>query len=91
MTRRTGKTTAEMKAAPIGAVYIVQSQKEVEYTRHLAHHLGRDDLHIVTPVWLSGYGWRGSTFSAVKVDHSCELNPEEHIYLQYAKARAHGT
>lgn len=67
MTRGTGRTTAQMKAAPIDSVFVCCSN-ETYYCRHLAHHLGRGDLSIKPRAWLSRNA-RGVAIPVV-IDHA---------------------
>jgi hypothetical protein len=76
MTRGTGQTTTQMKAAPIGALY-VWCNHHTGYPRHLAQDLGRGDLQIVTPEWIFQGNWRGCDFSGKIVDHALDLSPGE--------------
>lgn len=72
--RQSGRTTRSMKAAPPGATY-VWCNGALSYPRALARHLGRADLHIVSP-WavLEDRGMRFPTASVVL----------DHAFLQFA-------
>lgn len=69
MTRGTGQTTAQMKAAPRGALY-VWCNHHLAYPHLLAQKIGRGDLQIVTPEWIFQRNWRGCDFSGKIVDHA---------------------
>ena len=75
--RRTGRTTRQIQAAKIDAVYIAPTRAAVQYTENLARFLGRGDLHIVHREWLHSDKWRGITMNAVVLDHAIELNQRE--------------
>lgn len=49
--RGSGITTRQIKAAPEGAVYVCLSGA-LDYTKHLAHALGRHDIRVVSAEWL---------------------------------------
>ncbi len=73
--RLNGKTTRQMQAAPLGAVY-VWCNTRLDYPLHLAQYLGRTDLKIVSPNWvhpekLRGYRQRIN----MVVDHATEWTP----------------
>ena len=70
--RGSGRTTAAMKYAPRGAVYIWVNQ-HLDYPRELAHKLGRDDLVIVGPDWLTDNCWRGREYPGAVRDHAVEF------------------
>lgn len=72
--RRSGRTTAQMKAAPKGAYY-VWPHKAADYARALASHLGRNDLTVVDPAFFSYRERRGKRKLRLKIviDHACVL------------------
>jgi hypothetical protein len=55
----TGRTTAQMLAAPVGALYIWPEARSLNYARALARHLGRTDLRIESVGFLDARGWIG--------------------------------
>lgn len=71
--RGMGVTTSQMRRAPRGAVYLWPEQATFGYARHLAHHLGRDDLQIMHMRALDGGGnkLRGLRMTGLVVDHAC--------------------
>lgn len=77
--RRSGKTAAAMQASPKGAVYIWVSH-DLRYPKELARKLGREDLEIVGPNWLTDFVWQGRTFSEVVKDHATSFSMK-HWYL----------
>ena len=72
MARQTGETTRQMEAAPQGAIFVWVNSR-LDYTKALAKKLGRDDLEVVSPEWLSSDSWRGRTLTGVIVDHAASL------------------
>lgn len=50
--RRTGRTTGQMKASELCAIF-VWCNDHLHYARRLAHDLGRDDITIKSWHWLS--------------------------------------
>jgi tRNA(Leu) C34 or U34 (ribose-2'-O)-methylase TrmL len=77
--RGTGHTTAQMKAAPRGAVY-VWGKEDLGYPLALASHLRRDDLIIVAPSMIEEI-CRGRR-AAVVVDHATELHSRHLRHLR---------
>jgi hypothetical protein len=78
--RGTGRTTKQMLDAPRGAFFVCPTTAAREYTRHLAHHLGRLDLNPIVPEELE-YRIRG-TGRAVIVDHACRLTERQHEMIR---------
>ena len=78
--RGAGKTTEQMKAAPVGAVFVWCNDR-IEYARRLAHFLSRPDLKIKPRSWVRGGGWQGLR-AAVVVDHAARafMSALEHAY-----------
>lgn len=85
MARGTGATTIQMLHAPEGAVY-VWAAEALSYPKHLAHSLGRNDLEIVAPSWLSWDRWRGRRLSAIVVDHAAPLTDEQQVAVETIRA-----
>lgn len=85
--RGTGRTTDAMKSAPIRAVY-VWGNAALDYPRALARTLGRTDLEIVSPSWLTDDRWRGRELSGIILDHHAldVLNKEQWKHLRYARS-----
>jgi hypothetical protein len=50
--RGTGRTSQQMLNAPPGAWYMVPDLSAATYFRELAKHVGRDDLKIISPIYL---------------------------------------
>jgi hypothetical protein len=85
--RGTGRTTAQMKAAPEGAVFI-WCNSHLHYPRALAQDLGRRDLLIRSPEWLEGDGLR-SFREEIVLDHAVSLTRRQydgfaawHFYME---------
>lgn len=74
--RQTGITTRQMQEAPRGAFYLWPVGRSLDYARHLAHHLGRIDLHIIGPDNIERMRGRRE---ALVVDHACgaHLTPRQ--------------
>ncbi len=83
-TRGTGRTTRQMANAPKGAVYIWPNH-QLAYPALLASTIGRKDLQIVSPEWITEDRWRGVEVSGVVLDHATRLNTDE--WTAYGEAR----
>jgi hypothetical protein len=70
--RGTGRTTSDMREAPRNAIFVWCNDR-TGYPRDLAKHLGRTDLEIYGPSWLSGERWRGIERPVV-IDHAAYEN-----------------
>lgn len=89
--RQTGRTTRQMVNAPEGAVYVWVSA-DLDYPRHLAHRLGRDDLRIVDSKWLAREDATAST-TYVVIDHATlrvRTNHVNAIWQGYRRLQAAG-
>lgn len=84
--RQTGRTTQQMKDAPVGAVYVWCNSKTT-YPRELARAIGRDDLNVVPLLWLDGRNVRGRTFNGVTVDHAAHCDADAYEALDYLRTR----
>lgn len=70
--RGSGRTTRQILNAPRGAVYVVWSTKEFDYTRRLMARLHRNDMTLVSFDWIRHHErWRGDRRHVV-VDHHAE-------------------
>lgn len=69
MARQTGETTRQMESAPKAAVF-VWCNGALSYPKDLAQKLGRTDLKIVGPDWLTNGYWRGLELTGLVVDHA---------------------
>lgn len=68
--RRSGRTTAQLSAAPTDAFFVVANEPCLAYTKSLAKKLGRNDLQIVTVrYFLSSDRWRGIDANKIAFDH----------------------
>lgn len=76
MARGEGTTTTQMRNSPKRAVF-VWVNSHLDYPKRLAAKLGREDLEIVSPNWLSTAQWIGRTFPALVLDHACDLTAEQ--------------
>ena len=80
--RQTGRTTAQMNAAPPGAVF-VWLNSNLFYPKALAAKLGRDDMEVRPLSWLNKRNTRGRRFnySEVVVDHAVPFDSERYAAL----------
>lgn len=86
--RGNGFTTAQIKRAPLGALYIWPTHASIGYAKDLARKLGRADLEIVSPSVLDYRGQRlhGRRLSGIVLDHACEPTEEEYDILRELRA-----
>lgn len=80
--RQTGRTTKQMQDAPVGSVFIWCNNR-LGYPKMLAHELGREDLKIVGPSWLTDRRYQGLRVPAILLDHAlvCTSNQFEELYI----------
>ena len=84
MQRFTGKTTKQMKDAPLNSIYI-WVHTDLYYPRALATYLNRTDLDIVPPHWLNDFKWEGKIFSGIIADHAVRFTCKQWDLLQEIK------
>lgn len=65
----TGRTTRQMQNAPTRAVFIVDSHVSIPFYKRMAARLGRSDLEIVSPSWLTCRFYSGRNLTGVVLDH----------------------
>lgn len=82
--RGQGTTTCQMKSATFNAVYVWLNDR-LAYPNDIARELGRTDIQIVSPSWLSYKNICGRTFSGIILDHATRLNYMEDEVYQIAK------
>lgn len=87
--RGVGNTTRQMQVAPKNAVF-VWVNGHLEYARDLAAHLGRTDLKIVSPAWLTQREWAGRELSGIVLDHACRLDRDQRKELERARPMIRG-
>lgn len=68
---RIGTTSRQMLEAPPGAFYLWPVGRSLDYARHLARHLRRDDLRIIGP---DNMEMLRGIHGALVVDHACGLH-----------------
>ena len=85
MERGEGATTQQMEAAPKGAIF-VWCNGRTDYPILLARKIGREDLQIKSPAWLTSHVWRGVSLAGIVVDHAARLTGRELEELYYALA-----
>lgn len=74
--RNTGRTTEQLKTAPLNAVYVWCNSK-LEYPRRLAKTLHRDDIELVGPSYILSTAWRGRGDLRIGLDHALRLDDSE--------------
>lgn len=74
--RGTGRTTKQLMALPLRAGYIVQHWQELEHTKRLAQHLGRQDVRLFTRDDID-HRMNGLEFSVLELDHACDLSDRQ--------------
>jgi hypothetical protein len=87
--RGTGRTTEQMRAAPIGAIFISPHAATIGYNKSLAAYIDRKDLKVVSTLWLEE-GWRGVTLTGIVIDHAANLNDRQQNLLVEAQSRIRG-
>lgn len=89
--RRTGRTTGQLKAMPENGIFISVHHSAMDHDKALARHIGRPDIQIVAPSWLTSMCWQGMEYSAMEIDHAYpQLNKfNERFYdlLLHARTR----
>lgn len=85
--RGTGRTTKQMQAAPLNAVFVWCNQ-HLDYPKKLARRIGRDDLKIVAPNWLDDR-WMGVEILGLVIDHAAfdMLTQRQQDMIPYALTR----
>ena len=83
--RGTGRTTAQMASAPHSAVFVWVGH-DTYYPKKLASKIGREDLKIVGPDWLTR-GWVGMELTGLVIDHAVRLTPFQRDSVPYAFTR----
>ena len=86
MPRGDGKTTKQMINAPKGSIF-VWVNSDVSYPIALAKNIGRSDLKIVRPSWISDGCWRGLELAGIVVDHAVKLDEKQVEELLYIRSR----
>jgi hypothetical protein len=69
--RRSGRTTRQMKSAPLGSVYILPGYGMTTWAQRMAHDLGRADLMFFSIDDLSRRHFHGRRLQGVVLDHGC--------------------
>ena len=84
-TRGAGHTTRQMRAAPQKAVFVWVNH-HLMYPKDLARKIGREDIEIVSPAWLSDLRWVGREFSGIILDHAASLTARQWEALHEVRA-----
>jgi hypothetical protein len=74
--RGTGRTTRQMEAAPVGAIF-VWCNDHIDYAKTHTRGLGRADLKVVAPSWLQSDRMLGMSLTGIVVDHDDSLTPRQ--------------
>ena len=85
--RGSGRTTRQIKEAPIGSIFLVHNENARDYTRRLTLFLGRGDLHVITISRLHREA-RGKR-DLIVVDHEARwhMNWEDRAFVEEFNAR----
>jgi hypothetical protein len=59
----------------------------LQYPKELARRLGREDLEIVSPDYITSDRWRGREFSDVVFDHAVSFHPKARYHIQEIRTR----
>lgn len=89
--RGIGTTTGQMKAAKIGALFIVGDRGMVSYATSLARSIGRDDIiveHVASAMVGHGSKFMGSRYPQIVVDHACPFSDSAWLLVEDANKRA---
>lgn len=78
--RNLGTTSAQMKAAPPNA-HFVWCNNYIGYVRHLAKHLGREDLKLEKLSQFNKSRFAGKYPIDVVIDHAARLSTEQRQLL----------
>jgi len=85
--RGTGRTTKQMQDAPKGAIYIWVNQ-HLAWPRDLARKLGREDLQIVSPLYVDDFHkLAGRTLTGIVLDHATDLTSRQYDIYRVALTR----
>lgn len=69
--RGTGRTTTQLKAAAQRAIFIAPTRDAVDYTKRLAHDIGREDIEVMGPSVLGvPHRFHGLSRQII-LDHAC--------------------
>ena len=89
LSRGTGRTSDQLKAAPKGAVYVWVNNR-LNYPKRLALDLGREDLEIVAPSWLEYNRFMGRIMSGLILDHAVNLTDRQREVYEVIKHTIRG-
>ena len=85
--RGTGRTAKQIHDAPKGAIYVWVNQ-HLGYPRDLAANLGRNDLQIVSPMYLDYIDkLAGRTITGIVLDHAADLTNRQYDNYRLALTR----
>ena len=75
--RRTGRTTKQLETLSQNAVFVWLCE-DLHYPSKLALKIGRKDIVIVGPSWLSSDKWRELNLSGITIDHAAKLTQDQY-------------
>ena len=83
--RGSGRTTQQLQELPMGSLFIVGTPSQRDYTKALAHRLGRQDLFIKTidECRFPHSAIAGMEFPAAAVDHAATWHLSEREYREF--------
>ena len=84
--RQTGRTTKQMLGAPAGSVFVWVNH-HLAYPEMLARGLGRDDLVIKPPSWLTQRNTRGRELHGLVIDHAAVLDDDQVYAVSCARIK----
>ena len=87
--RQTGRTTQQIKSAPIGAIYVWPFAASLIYARLLASSLGRDDLNIIPESAFRYYRMASMRGLVAVIDHATELHSDGWDTLRHIRGQSH--
>lgn len=76
MNKKQGMTLQQLSTAEIGALFVWVNNK-LGYPKRLAEFLGRSDIKIVSPSWLSKDNLLEVRVSQIVIDHAAHLTTDQ--------------
>ena len=84
--RCTGRTTRQIESMPFGGVFVWVSE-DTQYPQTLCTKLGRRDVKVVGPSWLTGNRWQGLELMGLSLDHEAEKRFTDLEWQSYQHAQ----
>lgn len=85
--RQTGRTTEQIKNAPLNAIYVWPFGSSLNYAKRLAREHSREDLEIIPECFFRQDKIMSRRGIAVVIDHATELSREGMDAFRYAQHR----